>query len=478
MKMRDGVGFMIGRVSAGLRTRQSTASSAVFSSLVSLGLLAGIAAPAAALAADCPGHPDAIGTSRTLVVDPREHRLLGTMQYRETLPLADHEVVLTFDDGPLPHNSNQILEILASQCVKATFFTIGRMAQSFPEGVRKLRDAGHTIGSHTQNHPLNMNSMPIERARKEIDDGIASVKAALGDDTALAPFVRIPGLMRADAVEDYAGSLGLQVWSADFPADDWRHISSSRVYDLAISRIEAKGKGILLLHDIQARTVAALPRILSELKARGYHIVHVVPATPDRPATPTEPQQWLLHPPTEDVAISHWPKIPNFVFAGADMLPAPALSDVDWLARQPIAFAEPFDHTRWLAHGVSLPQQAPWPRSSSLPLESAAITLPAPAQSLFEMPAGLRAALAVSSRHAELAESSVSETRTKVVSAVACGSRRIGRGKPHAGHGQAHALQRDQRRSAPRVAGRGTRTVASGHSGPLKHLVQVKKRNV
>src|SRR5260370_24228981 len=100
MEVREGVGFMIGRVLAGLRSRQWTASSlssAISSSVVSLGLLACIAAPAAAVAADCPGHPDAIGTSRTLVVDPREHRLLGTMQYRETLPLADHEVVLTLD---------------------------------------------------------------------------------------------------------------------------------------------------------------------------------------------------------------------------------------------------------------------------------------------------------------------------------------------------------------------------------------------
>jgi peptidoglycan-N-acetylglucosamine deacetylase len=478
MGMRDGIGFMIGRVLAGLRMRHWTASSlssTVFF-LISLGLLAGITAPAA-LAADCPGHPDAIGTSRTLVVDPREHRLVGTMQYRETLPLADHEVVLTFDDGPLPRNSNQILEILASQCVKATFFTIGRMAQSFPEGVRKLRDAGHTIGTHTQNHPLNMNRMPIERAQKEIDDGIASVKAALGDDAAVAPFLRIPGLMRADAVEDYAGSQGLQLWSADFPADDWRHISSSRVYDLAISRIEAKGKGILLLHDIQARTVAALPRILNELKARGYHIVHVVPATPDQPATPTEPQQWQLHPPSENVAISHWPKIPNFVFAGADMLPAPSLSDVDWLDGQPIAFAEPFDHARRLAHNVPLPREAHWLGLSSIPLENAAITLPAPAQSLFEMPEGLRAALqiaAASSRHAEQTVSSARETPTKLVSAEPGDSRRMGRGKSHAGRGAGH----DQRHGASRVAGRGTRTVALGHRGPLKHLVQVKKRNV
>ena len=115
-----------------------------------LGLLTCITAYAAE-AADCPGHPDAIGTSRTLVVDPREHPRIGTMQYPETLPLRDHEVVLTFDDGPLPRNSNQILDILASQCVKATFFEIGRMAQAYPEGVRKLIAAGHSVGTHTQN---------------------------------------------------------------------------------------------------------------------------------------------------------------------------------------------------------------------------------------------------------------------------------------------------------------------------------------
>src|SRR3974390_1376664 len=98
--------------------------------------LLALACGAMAQAADCPGHPDAIGTWRTLVVDPHAHPRLGTMQYPETLPLRDHEVVLTFDDGPLPKNSNQVLDILASQCVKATFFEIGRRAQAYPEGVR------------------------------------------------------------------------------------------------------------------------------------------------------------------------------------------------------------------------------------------------------------------------------------------------------------------------------------------------------
>jgi peptidoglycan/xylan/chitin deacetylase (PgdA/CDA1 family) len=360
-----------------------------------LGVLAcGITAGPAA-AADCPGNPGALGTSRILVVDPREHARIGTMQYAETLPLQDHEVVLTFDDGPLPPHSTQVLDILASQCVKATFFIIGRMARDFPEGVRRVRDAGHTIGTHTQNHPLGMKRMPIEGARQEIDDGIAATTAALGGSGSLAPFFRIPGLSRAEAVEDYLASKGIQTWSADFPADDWRHVSSSRVYDLAISRLEAKGKGILLLHDIQARTVAALPRILHELKARGYRIVHVVPATPDLPKTPTEPQQWQLHPASEAIAISHWPKIPNFVFASTEMLPAPAISDWrdDHLV---VSLPESSEHLKWLARGtVPLPQH----------VVEAATTLPVPAKDIFaiqeETNAATQQAVVSSTRQAE-----------------------------------------------------------------------------
>jgi peptidoglycan/xylan/chitin deacetylase (PgdA/CDA1 family) len=436
-----------------------------------LGLFACLSAQTAS-AADCPGHPDALGTSRTLVVDPREHPRIGTMQYPETLPLEDHEVVLTFDDGPLPRNSNQILEILASQCVKATFFTVGRMAQASPEGVRKLRDAGHSIGSHTQNHPLRMNRMSIERAKQEIDDGIASVKSALGDDTALAPFLRIPGLARATAVEDYLASEGIQVWSADFPADDWRHVSPSRVYDLAINRLEDKGRGILLLHDIQPRTVVALPRILNELKARGYRIVHVVPATPERPVTPTEPQQWQLHPPSENVAISHWPKIPNFVFADADMLAVPALKDVALGDGQLMDLAEPFDRAGRRPRGVPLPRQAPWPRQWPLLPENAAFTLPVPEQSLFEIPEKSFAAIAPPSHHSEQTVSNERETnrRTKLVSADAGETRHTIRGRSRIGRGRLHG--------GSKVAGHHNRIAGHAGRGTLRHLVQVKKRSV
>jgi peptidoglycan/xylan/chitin deacetylase (PgdA/CDA1 family) len=398
-----------------------------------LGMLASGVAAGSASAADCPGNSAALGTSRTLVVDPREHTRIGTMQYAETLPLQDHEVVLTFDDGPLPPHSTQMLDILAAQCVKATFFIIGRMARDYPEGVRRVRDAGHTVGTHTQNHPLSMNRMPIERARQEIDDGIAATTAALGDSGSPAPFFRIPGLSRAEAVEEYLASKGIQTWSADFPADDWRHVASARVYDLAMKRLEAKGKGILLLHDIQARTVAALPRILHELKARGYRIVHVVAATPELPKTPTEPQQWQLHPVSEAIAISHWPKIPNFVFAGAEMLPAPAVSDSDWRDGRLVSLPESFERPPRLASGtVPLPQQAPWPRLSPLQAATGEITLPVPAKDIFEIQekstAATQQAVVPSAHHAERTQAPVgneTDAIAKLISIHASASRRM-----------------------------------------------------
>jgi peptidoglycan/xylan/chitin deacetylase (PgdA/CDA1 family) len=352
-----------------------------FGTAACLALLACIA-PRAASAEDCPGHPEALGTSRTLVVDPHEHPRIGVMQYSQTLPLRDHEVVLTFDDGPLPKNSNQILRILADQCIKATFFNIGEQALANPEGVRKYVAAGHSIGSHSQHHPLTFNKMSVEQAKQEIDAGIASITAALGDPAQLSPFFRIPGLLRADAAEEYAASQGLMVWSADFVADDWRHISSSRVFDLAIKRLEARGRGILLLHDIQARTVAALPRILHELKVRGYHIVHVVAATSEQPATPTEPEQWLSHPSAAAVAALRWPKIPAFAIAEVAPLPAPALANFNSPDGTLLLLPEPFDLAK---QGVAA-REAPWPHLAARSPTDALTMLPAPAASLFAIP--------------------------------------------------------------------------------------------
>ena len=233
-----------------------------------------------AMAAACPGNPNALGTSRTITVEPSEFPRIGSMQYRSTLPLNDHEVVITFDDGPLPPYTNRILETLAAECVKVTYFLVGRMATAYPDAVRRIYNAGHTIGTHSQNHPLTFDQMALLRIEREVGTGIASVQAAVGDPRAVAPFFRVPGLLRSPQVESYLASHLLAVWSADEVADDWyKGVTAQQIVRKAMSRIEAKShRGVLLLHDIHPATAMALPILLKELKAKGYKIVQAVPA--------------------------------------------------------------------------------------------------------------------------------------------------------------------------------------------------------
>src|SRR5262245_5691440 len=140
-------------------------------------------------AEQCP--PGALGVSRTLVVDPNEHSRVGSMQYPETLPLNDHEVVLTFDDGPLPRYTNLVLETLASECVKAAFFMVGQMARAYPWMVRRVYDEGHTIANHTQNHPIR--KMSVTQAAGEIEEGFASLREAIGEPASGVAFLSDTG---------------------------------------------------------------------------------------------------------------------------------------------------------------------------------------------------------------------------------------------------------------------------------------------
>jgi peptidoglycan/xylan/chitin deacetylase (PgdA/CDA1 family) len=290
---------------------------------------------AAARATECRGNPNALGTSRTIAVDAIEHPRVGTMQYRETLPLDDHEVVITFDDGPIPPRSTKVLEILESECVKATFFLVGEMARAHPDAVRQIETAGHTIGTHSETHPLTFHKMP-----------------EANDRARLAPFFRIPGFLRRESVEKYLASQHLMTWCADFPADDWMRISSEEVVKRALERLEEDGKGMLLLHDIHPRTVEALPVILSELKRRGYRIVHVVPASPEQPRTATDPRQWVMHP------HSIWP-LPVVYEIVEPSLPAPSIAMFD--GRPDTALSRPRSHA--VARGqVPLPPVPLWPR--------------------------------------------------------------------------------------------------------------------
>jgi peptidoglycan/xylan/chitin deacetylase (PgdA/CDA1 family) len=342
---------------------------------------AALTTAAAARATECPGNPNALGTSRTIAVDPTEHPRVGTMQYRETLPLDDHEVVITFDDGPIPPRSTKVLEILESECVKATFFLVGEMARAHPDAVRQIEAAGHTIGTHSETHPLTFHKMPEAKAELEINAGITSVASALNDRTRLAPFFRIPGFLRRDSVENYLASQHLMTWCADFPADDWMRISSEEVVKRALERLEEDGKGILLLHDIHPRTVEALPVILSELKRRGYRVVHVVPASSEQPRTATDVRQWLMRP------HSIWP-LPTVYELVEPSLPAPGIAMFD--GRPDTALSRPRIHA--VARGrIPLPPVPLWPRVSDEPSAEQKLSknrsLPAPAPESFVLTA-------------------------------------------------------------------------------------------
>ena len=328
-------------------------------------------------AAECPGHPNALGVSRTIVLNPAEHPRLGTLQYDESLPLNDHEVVLTFDDGPLPPYTSRVLDTLASECVKATFFLVGRMALGYPQVVRREYNEGHTIAGHSQNHPFTFAKMSVDEASKEIEDGFDSLRTVLGDPKAVAPFFRIPGLLRQDSVEQYLAERGYATWSLDFLADDWTHINAKEITRRALQRIEARGRGILLLHDIQPATALALPTILAELKARGYKIVHVVPATPDRPATVAE-TDWVQRHHTRP----SWPRVLAVGTTTAQpslSAPSPANFGVTDSSGDVVAIDLGGGAPRDRAGGNPLPRSAPWPNNVkySVPVDTESLPMPA-----------------------------------------------------------------------------------------------------
>jgi peptidoglycan/xylan/chitin deacetylase (PgdA/CDA1 family) len=302
-------------------------SAAVLSAVVGVTFGAG----SAARAQDCPGHPDAIGTSRVITINPGDYQRLGTLNYQQTLPLDDHEVVLTFDDGPISPYSNQVLDILGSQCVKALYFLVGEMAKAYPAVVRRIHDEGHTIGTHSEDHPLRFDRISDEKVRWEIDAGIDNVSAALGEGGGLAPFFRIPGFGRTEVVEGELAARSLVVFSTDVVADDWhRHISPSQIIARAMSRLEAKGKGMLLLHDIHPWTVAALPGLLKALKDKGFRIVQVMPSTTVPPGPIAGRSLWTVAWSMAGQTVMDdsgngpaWPKLSDSAITETADLPAP-----------------------------------------------------------------------------------------------------------------------------------------------------------
>ncbi len=236
-------------------------------------------------AAECP-RGDALGTSRVMTVDAATHPRVGLADFAETLPLADHEVVLTFDDGPALPMDDEVLAALAEQCVRASFFLVGRPASEMSELVRKIAAAGHTIGNHTWSHK-NLNRISPQAAAHEIDMGFAALEVALhGVATTVptTPFFRYPFFDMTQATLDDLHKRGIVVFSADLLAHDWEPMTPQQQLKFLTDRLEAKKKGIILLHDPRAQTVAMLGDFLRYLRDNHYRVVHVVAAPPGKAA--------------------------------------------------------------------------------------------------------------------------------------------------------------------------------------------------
>ncbi|WP_428029872.1 polysaccharide deacetylase family protein [Ancylobacter sp.] len=256
----------------------------VFRAALPLALSLCLAAPARA-APDCAGR---LGTSRVMEVDPVGLQV-GTKHFPQTLDLADHEVVLTFDDGPLPGTTPAVLKALAHECVRATFFVIGRNAAAHPDLLRREIAEGHTVGHHSMTHPMTLADIPYDKAVADIEKGLkADDKAAYGaaGTRPRVPFFRFPGFGSSPELLAYLGQRGIGVFGADLWASDWNLMTPEAQLTLVMGRLDHAGRGIILFHDTREQTAKMLPAFLSALKEKGYRVVHIVPPPPQTAAAP------------------------------------------------------------------------------------------------------------------------------------------------------------------------------------------------
>ena len=238
----------------------------------------GAAAKPAAPACDKPGG---MGLARTVQIDTTGGPAFGFEHFKQYDFLAEHEVVLTFDDGPWPGNTAAVIKALTDQCVKATFFEIGEHATWHPEISKIVAEAGMTIGSHTWSHKdlaRNPYASNIELAKQEIEMGVSAVHKAVGGP--IAPFFRFPDLQQPPELLAYLGSRNISTFSTDLDSFDFKMRRPEQVIKSVMTKLEKRGKGIVLMHDFQHATAEAMPELLRQLKAAGFKIVHMVPKAP------------------------------------------------------------------------------------------------------------------------------------------------------------------------------------------------------
>jgi peptidoglycan/xylan/chitin deacetylase (PgdA/CDA1 family) len=220
-------------------------------------------------------NPNALGVARTVEIDTTGGPGFGFEHFRQHDFLRDKEVVLTFDDGPWV-TTPLVLKALAAECVRATFFSIGKHATYYPEILREVAKAGHTVGSHTWSHQ-DLSKKTFDEAKDEIEKAVSAVKWALEDQGQAAPFFRFPALKHPPELVTYLGERNIAIFSTDMDSFDFKMRKPEQVIHSIMTKLQKHGKGIVLMHDFQQATAHAVPQLLAQLKAGGYKIVHMKP---------------------------------------------------------------------------------------------------------------------------------------------------------------------------------------------------------
>ena len=176
-------------------------------------------------------------------------------------------VALTFDDGPAA-NTNRLLDTLAQYDAKASFFTVGSSIDANPAPVARALNEGHAVGNHTYNHP-DLTTLGADGIRSELQRGNQAIAAATGGYT--PNLLRPPYGSTNQTVNNIAAEFGLanMMWSVD--TRDWEHRDSSLVCNRAVTN--AYDGAVILMHDLHASTVDAVPCILDSLSSQGYEFV-------------------------------------------------------------------------------------------------------------------------------------------------------------------------------------------------------------
>ena len=219
----------------------------------------------------CASDPSKLGLERVVEIDPTGGPSFG---YGRESVLQDHEVVLTFDDGPLRPFTRPVLKALADHCTRATFFMVGKMAVADPAMVKEVLAAGHTVGSHTWSHK-NLKPLGLLKGRQEFELGLSAVTQAAGQP--IAPFFRFPYLSDSRAVRNYIQSRDTATFFIDIDSKDFQTRNSNEVFERTMRQLMAQRKGIILMHDIQPSTAGMIRRLLDTLHQKGFKVVHFVP---------------------------------------------------------------------------------------------------------------------------------------------------------------------------------------------------------